>query len=60
VRSASGLGDNLIGVKLMHEAFAPEGGSLTDMNAVGGERVGRMELLPARSLLTRIRTPTGT
>lgn len=28
----------------MREAFAPEGGSLTDMNAEGGERVGRMEL----------------
>ena len=26
VRAASGLGDNLIGVKLMREAFAPEGG----------------------------------
>ena len=44
VRAASGLGDNLIGVKLMREAFASEAGSLTDMNAEGGERVGRMEL----------------
>jgi len=44
VRAASGLGDNLIGVKLMREAFAPDAGSLTDMNTEGGERVGRMEL----------------
>jgi uncharacterized protein (TIGR02391 family) len=44
VRAASGLGDNLISVKLMHEAFAPDAGALTDMNAEGGERVGRMEL----------------
>jgi uncharacterized protein (TIGR02391 family) len=44
VRAASGLGDNLIGVKLMRETFAPEAGSLTDTNAEGGERVGRMEL----------------
>ena len=44
VRSAAGLGDNLIGVKLMREAFAPETGQLTDTSAEGGERVGRMEL----------------
>jgi uncharacterized protein (TIGR02391 family) len=44
VRAASGLGDNLIGVKLMRETFAPDAGPLTDMNAEGGERVGRMEL----------------
>ena len=44
VRAAAGLGDNLIGVKLMREAFAPETGPLTDTNAEGGERVGRMEL----------------
>lgn len=44
VRSAAGLGDNLIGVKLMREAFAPETGPLTDTSAEGGERVGRMEL----------------
>jgi hypothetical protein len=29
VRAASELGDNLIGVKLVPEAFAPEGVSLT-------------------------------
>jgi uncharacterized protein (TIGR02391 family) len=44
VREASGLGESLIGVKLMRPAFAPENGPLTDMDAEGGERVGRMEL----------------
>jgi uncharacterized protein (TIGR02391 family) len=44
VRTASGLGADLIGVKLMRPAFAPENGPLTDMTAEGGERVGRMEL----------------
>jgi uncharacterized protein (TIGR02391 family) len=44
VRAAAGLSDNLIGVKLMREAFALEAGPLTDTNAEGGERVGRMEL----------------
>jgi len=31
VCAAAGLGDNLIGVKLMREAFAPEAGPLTDL-----------------------------
>jgi uncharacterized protein (TIGR02391 family) len=44
VRTASGLGADLIGVKLMRTAFAPENGALTDMTAEGGERVDRMEL----------------
>lgn len=44
VRSAAGLAGNLIGVKLMRVAFAPEAGPLTDTSAEGGERVGRMEL----------------
>jgi uncharacterized protein (TIGR02391 family) len=44
VREAAGYGDRLIGVKLMCEAFSPERGPLTDMNAEAGERVGRMEL----------------
>jgi uncharacterized protein (TIGR02391 family) len=44
VREASGLGDSLLGVKPMRPAFAPENGPLTDMDAEGGERVGRMEL----------------
>ena len=44
VREASGLGDDLVGVKLMRPAFQPENGPLTDLKAEGGERVGRMEL----------------
>jgi len=44
VRAAAGLGDGLIGVKLMRTAFSPEDGPLADMTAEGGERVGRMEL----------------
>jgi uncharacterized protein (TIGR02391 family) len=44
VRETSGLGDGLVGVKLMRAAFAPEGGPLTDTGAEGGERVARMEL----------------
>ena len=43
VREASGLGDGVIGVKLMRAAFA-EKGPLTDMGAEAGERVGRREL----------------
>jgi uncharacterized protein Ymh len=44
VRTASKLGAELVGVKLMRSAFAPEGGPLTDLTGEGGERVGRMEL----------------
>jgi uncharacterized protein (TIGR02391 family) len=43
VRSVAGLGDELVGVKLMRKAFAPENGPLTDMAAEGGERQGRVE-----------------
>ncbi len=43
VREASGLGDSLLGVKLMREAFR-DNGPLVDMNAEAGERQGRMEL----------------
>jgi len=43
VREASGLGDSLIGVKLMRDAFR-ENGPLADMSAEAGERTGRMEL----------------
>jgi len=45
VREASGLGEGLVGVKLMRAAFAPEAGPLTDPDAEGGERVARMELI---------------
>jgi uncharacterized protein (TIGR02391 family) len=44
VRETSGLGDGLVGVKLMREAFNPERGVLTDMTAEAGERTARMEL----------------
>lgn len=44
VREASGLGDHLIGVRLMREAFALDGGALTDMAAERGENQGRMDL----------------
>jgi uncharacterized protein (TIGR02391 family) len=44
VREASGLGNDLFGVKLMGPAFHPDTGVLTDPKAEGGERVGRMEL----------------
>jgi uncharacterized protein (TIGR02391 family) len=43
VREASGLGDSLLGVKLIREAFR-DNGPLADMNAEAGERQGRMEL----------------
>lgn len=44
VRTASGLGAEALGVRLMRQAFAPEGGPLSDMTAEPGERVARMEL----------------
>jgi len=44
VRSAAGLGEDLIGVKLMRAAFHPENGPLTDTATEQGERQGRMEL----------------
>ena len=44
VREASGLGDGLVGVKLMREAFGAERGVLADMSAEAGERTARMEL----------------
>ena len=44
VRDAAGLGNNLIGVPLMREAFSADKGPLTDMNAERGEQVARMEL----------------
>jgi uncharacterized protein (TIGR02391 family) len=44
VRSAAGLGDDVVGVKLMRQAFSPEDGYLTDMTAERGERVGRSYL----------------
>lgn len=42
VRDATGLPDSLLGTKLMHAAFAPDNGPLTDMGAESGEWLGRM------------------
>jgi uncharacterized protein (TIGR02391 family) len=47
VREASGLGDELVGVKLMRAAFHPESGVLTDLAAEGGERQARVALFTA-------------
>jgi len=44
VREAAGLGNNVIGVALMREAFSPNKGPLTDLSAERGEQVARMEL----------------
>jgi uncharacterized protein (TIGR02391 family) len=44
VRRASGLDNGMIGVPLMRQAFKPDGGPLTDMQAHGGERSATMEL----------------
>lgn len=44
VRDAAGLGNDLIGVSLMREAFSPDKGPLADTSAERGERVARMEL----------------
>ncbi|PDT38166.1 TIGR02391 family protein [Rhizobium sp. M10] len=44
VREASGHGNDLLGMKLMQEAFKPEGGVLTDASAEAGERLARMQL----------------
>jgi uncharacterized protein (TIGR02391 family) len=44
VRSSAGFGADMIGVKLMRDAFSVNNGPLTDMQAEPGERTGRMEL----------------
>jgi len=44
VRELSGESSSLIGVKLMRNAFKPDGGVLADPNLDAGERVGVMEL----------------
>jgi uncharacterized protein (TIGR02391 family) len=44
VRDVAGLPKELLGVKLMRDAFSENGGPLTDMDAEGGERVARMNL----------------
>lgn len=45
VRSAAGLGAELIGVNLVNKAFNPEDGPLADANAERGERVALMNLV---------------
>lgn len=44
VRELAHADNSLIGVKLMREAFKPDGGPLADENLDAGERVGMMEL----------------
>ena len=44
IRDASGLGDDLVGVKLMRAAFNSDNGPLTNTKAEGGEKLARMEL----------------
>ena len=44
VREVGGYGNDLIGMKLMQEAFKPDGGALTDATAEAGERLARMQL----------------
>lgn len=44
VREVGGYGHDLIGTRLMQEAFKPDGGTLTDAGAEAGERVARMQL----------------
>jgi uncharacterized protein (TIGR02391 family) len=44
VREASGLPAELLGVKLMRTAFAPDSGPLSDVAMERGEQQGRMEL----------------
>jgi uncharacterized protein (TIGR02391 family) len=44
VRDAAGLGNNLVGVSLVREAFAVDKGTLTDCTTERGEQVARMEL----------------
>jgi uncharacterized protein (TIGR02391 family) len=45
IRTASGLGHDLVGVQLASRAFNPEDGTLTDKGAEKGERVALMNLM---------------
>lgn len=56
VRALSGLGDDLVGVDLMNQAFGKDG-SLTDPNAVSGEREGRRALFAGAYAV--LRNPAG-
>jgi uncharacterized protein (TIGR02391 family) len=44
VHDASGFGLEIVGTKLMRQAFSPKDGPLTDFEADGGEQIARMEL----------------
>lgn len=44
VRTAAGLGDEMLGVKLARTAFNPQGGPLTDPEVEDGEKQARMDL----------------
>jgi len=44
VRTAAGLGNEMVGLKLMRAAFHPETGPLTDYGVEGGERHARSDL----------------
>lgn len=43
VRTAAGLGNDLVGQALMRKAFAPQDGPLSDMTAESSERQGRSD-----------------
>lgn len=45
IRTAAGLGHDLVGVPLASRAFNPEDGPLTDLQAERGERVALMNLM---------------
>jgi uncharacterized protein (TIGR02391 family) len=45
IRTAAGLGHDLVGVPLASRAFHPEDGPLTDLSAEKGERVALMSLM---------------
>lgn len=60
VRNAGGFGNDLVGVPLMRQAFAPNKGPLADTAAEGGEQVARMELFAGAIGSYKIRTRTET
>jgi uncharacterized protein (TIGR02391 family) len=57
VRVLSRLGNDVVGVDLMTQAFRPDGGLLTDRTAVRGERVGMMSLFQGSYAV--LRNPAG-
>lgn len=57
VRALGGLGDDVVGVTLMTQAFRPENGPLVDREAVPGEQVGMMNLFQGAYAV--LRNPAG-